>query len=295
MAGFLAQLPLKQLLPLEVQLRESLLRSAALAAQLLPKGGVVAIQDWVEHRMPDELVLRATAQGRVMLVSLVGNVLDNHQVEDSDKGHGKGKGLKRGATKARKKTPEESGFEMTSGGIYTRAASLRSALSIKPHLEVGNLEKSTQQEALPAGDADIEVLCNRQSVLGNPFNMMKAPKSRASGTPPGPEHMNDSFLRDSVCDAFDAFCDEVLNPVTSGTLRDVAVHIAIKRALPESFIGEDWSRDFGCRRVEDFRAALDSIKDLVEERRATSGGRPVRLVCHCVPLRCHCMSLAARL
>jgi len=94
LAAFLAKLPEAQLLPLEVQLRESLLRSAALAAKLLPPGGAVAIQDWVEHRMPDELVLRANARGRVVMLSLVGNESeDNIHASDSEQVNSSGQTL----------------------------------------------------------------------------------------------------------------------------------------------------------------------------------------------------------
>lgn len=206
-------------------------------------------------------------------------------------GKGKGKG------KPPKKTPEERGFKLSDGGIYIRAAQLRTALPVKPRIEIGNLEKvpHLQLEPLPRGSADVEVLCNRQTILGNPFNMAsKDRRGPVQDRPKGPRPKDES-LRDPVCDAFDHFLEAVMRPEAGGALEPLAVQSASSVGLPRGVVGSDWVRDFGDRQVEEFRAALLAVEELLGERRGAAGQRGVRLLCHCVPARCHCMALAARL
>lgn len=225
-------------------------------------------------------------------------------------GNGKGKGQDGGAAKktmtngevaakgkgkAPKKTPEERGFKMSSGGIYLRTAQLRCALPVKPWIEIGNLEKVPpgQPEALPRGSAAVEVLCNRQSVLGNPFNMTLRKGNRERDGRRGPPPKDES-LRDPVCEAFERFFDAAMKPEASGPLEDLAVESALQLGLPRNAVGQDWAKDFGGRTAEELRAAFAAVEELVEEARR-GRERGVRLLCHCVPLRCHCMALAARM
>eukprot|EP00930_Biecheleria_cincta_P080338 TRINITY_DN6853_c0_g1_i2.p1 TRINITY_DN6853_c0_g1~~TRINITY_DN6853_c0_g1_i2.p1 ORF type:complete len:650 (+),score=150.06 TRINITY_DN6853_c0_g1_i2:68-1951(+) len=65
-AQFLDRLP-PRLSPAEVQLRDHLLKAAQAAAQVLPPGDVVSLQEWVEFRMAAELELRTDSAGLVIL------------------------------------------------------------------------------------------------------------------------------------------------------------------------------------------------------------------------------------
>jgi len=81
--SFFAQLPQRSLLPLEVQIRDCLKQTASLANKLLPHDGTITIQDWVERRLPDELVLRVNAKGRIVLLSLTGYGSEEMEVDTS--------------------------------------------------------------------------------------------------------------------------------------------------------------------------------------------------------------------
>lgn len=173
-------------------------------------------------------------------------------------------------------------------------------------VEIGNLDKKPQGP-LSNGVANTEVLCSRKSLFGNPFNLDKAKGlgkgkgEKGGGKGKGEKHKNDAdplaegaVSRDDVCLAFEEFLDTVLLPSTDGCLTDIAENIARRRGLPPTVFGRDWRRDFGPLRCADFRAAFLALRDLVmiESRDGAPG---VRLMCHCVPLRCHCESIAGRL
>jgi len=65
--AFFARLPRGQLTPDERELRDLLHRTAIAARRLLPRHGQVTLQDWMEHRMPGELLLCSNAEGRIAL------------------------------------------------------------------------------------------------------------------------------------------------------------------------------------------------------------------------------------
>lgn len=67
---FFAHLPKDSLEPAEEALRDLLLRAADAAAALLPRSGVVPLQQWVMRRMPDELTLGVDRNGLVILAPL---------------------------------------------------------------------------------------------------------------------------------------------------------------------------------------------------------------------------------
>lgn len=71
MAGqrqFFSQLPAGKLNPAEVELREVLHRAATIAGGFLPRH--ITLQDWLEKRMPGELLLTVDAARRVSLLPL---------------------------------------------------------------------------------------------------------------------------------------------------------------------------------------------------------------------------------
>ncbi|CAE7588062.1 unnamed protein product [Symbiodinium natans] len=65
-AAFFDRLPV-QLTRAEEELREHLVRAARIAAELLPPGNVVSLQEWVECRMPGEVDLATDDAGLVTL------------------------------------------------------------------------------------------------------------------------------------------------------------------------------------------------------------------------------------
>eukprot|EP00931_Biecheleriopsis_adriatica_P057880 TRINITY_DN34372_c0_g1_i1.p1 TRINITY_DN34372_c0_g1~~TRINITY_DN34372_c0_g1_i1.p1 ORF type:complete len:297 (-),score=57.68 TRINITY_DN34372_c0_g1_i1:114-953(-) len=200
------------------------------------------------------------------------------------KGAGKGKSKDKGKSRVPKKTPEERGFQLLKGRLHVRPPQLEFALRLHvtpagQQVELGNLEAKSKG-MLPPGHADLEVLCNRQSVLGNPFSMLRA---SGKGT------ADDDTTRDVVCDAFETFLQTVLLEQTAGDLASSAEATARDLGLPVEMVGKDWARDFGSTTCEDFREAFQLLQ-LLQQRHGV-----IRLLCHCVPKRCHTQSLAARL
>merc|ERR1712086_898402 len=84
--------------------------------------------------------------------------------------------------------------------------------------------------------------------------------------------------------------DDVLAPETNGSLLNLAEGVVQRLGHPRGIVGKDWARDFGSRTCQGFRATYTTLSNLVVDY----DGR-VRLLCHCVPLRCHNQSLAKRL
>lgn len=196
-----------------------------------------------------------------------------------------------------KRTPERNGYHADVGGLYVKHAPLCGAKAVGC-VEIGNLGRVTKGQ-LPDGVAGIEVLCNRQSLFGNPFNLLKAEGPRRAK---GKMHISDAVCpvaegansRDDVCRAFAEFLDTILLPTTNGRLAEIAEAIACRRGLSTTVIGREWRRDFGPRLCVDFRAAFLVLQDMARTR--CRDGKPgIRLMCHCVPLPCHCESLAMRL
>merc|ERR1711862_71426 len=92
------------------------------------------------------------------------------------------------------------------------------------------------------------------------------------------------------------FVDMVMEPGSSGTLSDTAGRVATTQGFSAAAGGmpsQDWASDFGPRSTDEFQAAVRAIEALVTQRCASGGA--VRLLCHCMPLRCHCTVLAERL
>jgi len=64
--AFFSRLP-KDLTAAESELRDHLLRAASVAKRVLPPGGAVSLQEWVERRMRGELTLGTNSVGKVVL------------------------------------------------------------------------------------------------------------------------------------------------------------------------------------------------------------------------------------
>lgn len=115
----------------------------------------------------------------------------------------------------------------------------------------------------------LEVLCDRRSLLGNPFDMLD-------------KEFGES-LRDSVCEAFDMYIEKVLKCDRADERPIGIVDIVNACGLNEKNVSKEWrSRHRGPGPV---LCALDEIASLAQKRGA------VRLMCHCVPKRCHALRI----
>lgn len=190
-------------------------------------------------------------------------------------------------SKKKKKTPEEMGFQARADGkLFVRAA--RSCAwwrEVGPGLQIGSLEKPPEDfVATPSPHAELEVLGNRQTLLGNPFHMQK-----------------DEGLRDNVCDAFASYLDFLLayegRAHAGETVLDLwslAVAIAPGFGLdPSRHFSFDWRDDFGRHRLTAFCTMLGELRSLVNARGlGASNSGCLRLLCHCAPKRCHLEEIA---
>merc|ERR1711988_2024028 len=70
----------------------------------------------------------------------------------------------------------------------------------------------------------------------------------------------------------------------------IAESTATRAKQSHLIIGKDWSQDFGSCSCEEFRSIFEALLAL-----ATKPNGKIRLVCHCVPLRCHAQAIAERL
>ncbi|CAK0893698.1 unnamed protein product [Prorocentrum cordatum] len=66
---FFARLPPSRLTASETELRDCLLRAAAVADRLLPRTGAVSLSAWVNRRIPGQVTLSATRDGHVTLAA----------------------------------------------------------------------------------------------------------------------------------------------------------------------------------------------------------------------------------
>jgi len=96
---------------------------------------------------------------------------------------------------------------------------LTGGIAASPGVEIGNLDESRMGIALPQGRASLEVLCNRQSLLGNPFDMKK-----------------NEAMRTVVLDAYSEFLKVVLGGANTVDIEG----LALKRGMSRDFCGRDW-------------------------------------------------------
>jgi hypothetical protein len=105
-------------------------------------------------------------------------------------------------------------------------------------------------------------------------------------------------IRDAVCDAFREYLEVLLlspekRGAYGGNLAALITVIAPKYGLdPVIHRSKDWYQDFGLVHAETFRTTFAALVALVKS--AQGEGKPVRLLCHCVPRRCHAADLAAQ-
>jgi hypothetical protein len=220
---------------------------------------------------------------------------------------GRPAGGKGDVRKKEKKTPEEFGFQLVDGSLYVREPQLQHAFPVDigsgeySCMEIGTLGKRADSVTLPQGTAELEVLCNRQTILGNPFSMLRDSGYQTSKgssldmaiglrKPPMVREPEDGQLRDRVCNMFDHFLGRALAQEGAVSLLEVAIETANNLGEPRGLIGKDWTQEFGARTCREFQDAYRSLSAGMMKHR----GR-IRLMCHCVPLRCHASSIAVRL
>eukprot|EP00929_Paragymnodinium_shiwhaense_P064388 TRINITY_DN32239_c0_g1_i1.p1 TRINITY_DN32239_c0_g1~~TRINITY_DN32239_c0_g1_i1.p1 ORF type:complete len:463 (-),score=58.34 TRINITY_DN32239_c0_g1_i1:11-1399(-) len=129
--------------------------------------------------------------------------------------------------------------------------------------------------------ATFDVCCNRETVLGNPFVL--------------PEDEEKELHRDRICEAYERYLDAVLED--RGSPRDavpdpiiVAKTISADNGMLN--ISPEWEELVLNSGTDSVRKAVESLKELVASHAAA--GLVVRLMCHCVPRRCHAMCLGKR-
>jgi len=201
--------------------------------------------------------------------------------KDERDAKGKAKGKNKGKGKGKKpKTPDELHFARSEDGtLWVRSSRLRCGLSAEAAgVEIGNLDEAKLAgkglSAPPVGFASTEVLCNRQSILGNPFDMKKKEE-----------------LRSSVLDAYTEYLDAVV-----GGAQNIPIEaIAEKHDLPpRDHCGKDW------RAIYDTAGGPAAVRQALKELQWIAltqhkRGESIRLVCHCAPLPCHAALIASRL
>eukprot|EP00933_Yihiella_yeosuensis_P039921 TRINITY_DN3409_c0_g1_i1.p1 TRINITY_DN3409_c0_g1~~TRINITY_DN3409_c0_g1_i1.p1 ORF type:complete len:474 (-),score=72.21 TRINITY_DN3409_c0_g1_i1:234-1655(-) len=214
------------------------------------------------------------------------------QVCSGAKGKGKGKGKSR---KPRQR-PEDLGFtqhyivqDEDGDGAPVPGLWLRTGKGAAPvdatdarRIEIGNLEKERDRNSEVSIQQDIkmgtiDVLCNRMTVLGNPFNMKL-----------------DEALREAVCNAFQAYLHIVLDGNENETLEHIAMSVAPKFNLtyPVHF-SKDWLKAFGTKSRFFFCNVFRSLEEHAVEQ--IHSARSLRLLCHCAPSRCHTESIVTTL
>eukprot|EP00929_Paragymnodinium_shiwhaense_P002852 TRINITY_DN103167_c0_g1_i1.p1 TRINITY_DN103167_c0_g1~~TRINITY_DN103167_c0_g1_i1.p1 ORF type:complete len:505 (-),score=60.16 TRINITY_DN103167_c0_g1_i1:212-1726(-) len=227
--------------------------------------------------------------------------------QGSDKGTGKGKdeGKRKENNSKAKKGPDAFGYqEADSLWVKTRVVKSGGAALCRPVettgpsalVEVGSFEADKTAanfmrgeagagglgkkdiECLQSSQATIDVCCNRMTALGNPFKM-------------GEDGKNEQ-LREAVCDAYDEYLEAVTKLEVDGSHDPVwiAREVAARRGgLHMSTEWEDLVQSLGRSCVP---KAVESLKGLVSS--SAGAGVPIRLMCHCVPKRCHAMALARK-
>lgn len=187
------------------------------------------------------------------------------------------------ARSCQKRHPMDMGFEDQCGLWWRRAhpCSKVQPLATSLLVEIGSIDAPMIQTlAIHQDTATCEILCNRSSLLGNPFCMKKN------------EH-----LRNAVCDAFKEYFRIVVETQPTklmqvGSLHSLASKIAPKYGLdPHIHFSREWRQLFGSQQAVDLKAAFDALVTLV--RTYSERGEKIRLLCHCVPRRCHCEDLVA--
>eukprot|EP00927_Polykrikos_kofoidii_P077173 TRINITY_DN74143_c0_g1_i1.p1 TRINITY_DN74143_c0_g1~~TRINITY_DN74143_c0_g1_i1.p1 ORF type:complete len:545 (+),score=68.61 TRINITY_DN74143_c0_g1_i1:50-1684(+) len=189
-------------------------------------------------------------------------------------GGARGKGV--GKTKTGAKAPEDRGFQATAPGMYVRKSRTHLVIAAGGALELGNLEhegglsgklSAAELKRLSDGRADIEVLCNRTTLLGNPFKMPR-------------EHAE--LARDNVCEAFKAYFKEVLRDWHDSDAVSTARSVGEKYKFS---VANDWERMVTRNGPNSVVTTFEALLRLVNAQRLV--GQSIRLMCHCVPKRCH--------
>eukprot|EP01065_Artemidia_motanka_P023997 TRINITY_DN2864_c0_g1_i1.p2 TRINITY_DN2864_c0_g1~~TRINITY_DN2864_c0_g1_i1.p2 ORF type:complete len:452 (+),score=147.64 TRINITY_DN2864_c0_g1_i1:803-2158(+) len=132
---------------------------------------------------------------------------------------------------------------------------------------VGNL-RTRRGEPCRDGQAVVDVVCDRSSLLGNPFPMARD---------------GDDAERQAVCAAFAEYLDTVLSGTAADrTTADVCADIVQRRGLRQLDPGR------GRYPCPFLRAGPSAVAAEVDRlRRLVAEGQSLRLMCHCHPLLCH--------
>lgn len=180
-----------------------------------------------------------------------------------------------------KQTAVESTFkESSAGNLLVRHPICSSGVFVTEGVQIGNLEEKILNrkglQLAPKAVAHVEVLCNRTTMLGNPFML-------------GPLGKTES-LRGNCIDAYRVYLQAIIenDPLDLSVIESIACNYGLDG---DKCISPEWAALFSSRGgAPAVRAALAELRSLVAAQHARGG--VVRLLCHCAPLPCHCGAIA---
>ena len=155
--------------------------------------------------------------------------------------------------------------------------------------EIGNLDMPSNMNYGSKSTADIEILCDRNTILGNPFNAYWDKHCRLQNG------RNDRVSLDTLkdmtveewhkeaCGAFQEYMAYILDddnyPCGNAPIDD----IASDRIVPLSISNKWRVKDIQVEKVREAMAILARMR---------GEGKRLRYVCHCAPRECHTQLLA---
>lgn len=176
-----------------------------------------------------------------------------------------------------KLTPKDLGFAFDqTAALWLRSVNPESrGVNVAPFLEVGTAHITRDGGRVNAMQAKIEVLCNRMTIFGNPFHLRE-----------------DESCREGVCNAHEVYLKH-LSALTEEsqiqTLAELAKGVAEGLGFNQFKFSKDWLVEFGSKTAAEWKSAFEALAAFVESKR--SERVTIRLICHCVPKKCHTEAL----
>ena len=123
---------------------------------------------------------------------------------------------------------------MTEGCLFTRSPRLHRALNLGDGLEIGNLNNQRAGIGPKRSDDVVEVLCNRQKILGNPFSAIRLAEGSAANT-------DTERARQGACRIFEEFFNDVMVKRHDGLLSRIAEAAAQRLGHSVDVVGQEWT------------------------------------------------------
>ena len=105
-------------------------------------------------------------------------------------------------------------------------------------MEIGNLNNQRAGIGPKRSNDVVEVLCNRQTILGNPFSAIRLAEGSAV-------NIDAERARQEVCRVFEEFFNNVMVKKHDGLLSRIAEAAAQRLGHSIEVVGQEWTRDFG--------------------------------------------------